>query len=41
MELSGAKQASMSRQHLTEIYHRALLFVNSLLDGIDETRLRP
>jgi hypothetical protein len=39
-ELSGAKQAAMPRERVIELFHRGLLFLNSLMDGINETRLR-
>ncbi len=39
-ELSGAKQATMSRDVLAEYFQRGLLLLNSLMNGIDQTRLR-
>jgi len=38
--LSGAKQAKLSRQQVSELFHQGLVFLNALLDSIDETRLR-
>jgi len=39
-DLSGAKQGDMPRERVNELFHRGLLFLNSLLDGMDESRLR-
>jgi hypothetical protein len=39
--LSGAKQASMSRQQIMTYFQRGLLLLNTLLDGIDASKLRP
>jgi len=39
-DLSAAKQAGMSREQLTELFHRGLLFLNAVLQSIDETLLR-
>jgi hypothetical protein len=39
--LSGAKQSGMGRGQLVEYFHQGLLFLNSLMDSIDESRLRP
>jgi hypothetical protein len=39
-ELSGAKQTDMSRSQLAEFFNRGLLFLNALMDSIDESRLR-
>jgi hypothetical protein len=39
-DLSSAKQAEMSREQLNKQFHRGLLFLNALLDSIDESRLR-
>jgi hypothetical protein len=40
-QLSGAKQAGLHRQQLLEAFSRGVLFLNALLDSIDETRLKP
>ncbi len=40
-ELSKAKQIHMDRVLVTEVFKRGLLFLNALMDGIDETLLRP
>src|SRR2546425_4128039 len=34
-DLSGAKQGDMPRERVNELFHRGLLFLNSLLDGMD------
>jgi len=39
--LSGAKQANFERTQLTESFRQGLLFLNSLLESIDERLLRP
>lgn len=39
-DLSAAKQAEVSRERLTEIFHRGLLLLNALMNSIDEARLR-
>lgn len=39
-QLSGAKQAGMSRDQVSEYFNRGLLFLNALMDSIDETLLR-
>jgi hypothetical protein len=39
-QLSGAKQGSYSRERMMELFHSSLLFLNALLEGIDETKLR-
>lgn len=39
--LSAAKQANMSRERMMELFHEGLLFLNALMDSIDENRLRP
>ncbi len=38
--LSAAKQADVPRERLTQFFHRGLLFLNALMNGIDESRLR-
>jgi hypothetical protein len=40
-ELSGTKQAEMSRAQITAVFHRGLLFLNALMAGIDQNALRP
>ena len=46
-QLSGGKQKAMSGQQVGELFdkavhkHKALVFVNALLRGIDNTRLKP
>jgi hypothetical protein len=40
-ELSGAKQAGMDRQRLMSLIQRGLLLLNGLLEGVDESKLRP
>jgi hypothetical protein len=40
-DLSAAKQAAMTRERQTELFHRGVLILNALLDSIDETLLRP
>ncbi|PYM23226.1 MAG: hypothetical protein DMD78_12530 [Candidatus Rokuibacteriota bacterium] len=40
-QLSGSKQAGIPREHVNELFHRGLLFINSLLESIDESRLKP
>jgi hypothetical protein len=40
-ELSGAKEASMTRQQIMTYFHRGLLLLNTLMDGIDTSKLRP
>jgi hypothetical protein len=39
-DLSGAKQAAVPRERVIERFHRGLLFLNSVMGGIDENRLR-
>lgn len=39
-QLSGAKQDGMSRDQLTECFNRGLLFLNALMDSMDESLLR-
>ncbi len=39
-ELSGAKQAAMTREQQTALFHRGLLVLNTLLQSVDETLLR-
>src|SRR5436309_4662503 len=39
-DLSGAKQAPLPRERVIELFHRGLLFLNSVMGGIDENRLR-
>jgi hypothetical protein len=39
-ELSGAKQAQMSRQWVSELFNQGLTLLNALLESIDETLLR-
>lgn len=39
--LSGAKQAGMSPEKVSELFYQGLAFLNALLDSIDETRLKP
>ena len=39
-ELSGAKQAAMTRDILMQYFNRGLLFLNALMESIDEARLR-
>jgi hypothetical protein len=39
-QLSGAKQGELDRQHLMGLFNRGLLFLNAVLDGIDEGKLR-
>lgn len=38
--LSKAKQAEMSRQELNTLFRRGLLFLNGVMNSIDESRLR-
>jgi hypothetical protein len=40
-QLSGGKQKAMSGQQVGELFDKALVFVNALLRGIDNTRLKP
>ncbi len=40
-QLSGAKQAGMDRTQLMWYFNRGLLFLNALVDSIDESKLRP
>lgn len=39
--LSQAKQAEMPRQEPNDLFRRGLLFLNAVLNSIDESRLRP
>jgi hypothetical protein len=39
-ELSSGKQHDVSREKLNESFHQGLLFLNALLQSIDERRLR-
>jgi hypothetical protein len=39
-ELSGAKQASMTRQQIMKYFQRGLLLLNTLLDRVDGSKLR-
>jgi len=39
-QLSAAKQTRIDREQLMECFNRGLLFLNALLDSIDEGRLR-
>ncbi len=39
-QLSGSKQAYFSRQQLIDFFNRGLIFLNALLESIDEDRLR-
>jgi hypothetical protein len=39
-DLSGAKQGALPRERVIELFHRGLLFLNSVTSGIDESRLR-
>lgn len=39
-ELSGAKQTDLPRHRQTELFHRGLLFLNALMDSLDEGRLK-
>jgi hypothetical protein len=39
-QLSGAKQTGMDRDQLGRFFYRGLLFLNALMDSIDETLLR-
>lgn len=39
-QLSEAKQTTMSRDQMTEFFNRGLLFLNALMDSIDESQLR-
>ena len=39
-QLLGPKQADMERSELAEFFNRGLLFLNALMDSIDESRLR-
>jgi hypothetical protein len=39
-ELSGGKQAAYARDHLQALFIRGTLLLNSLLEGIDENKLR-
>jgi hypothetical protein len=38
--LSGAKQAEMPRPQLNALFHRGLLFLNAVMNSIDESRLK-
>ncbi len=40
-ELSRAKQSGIPRQELTASFNRGVLFLNALMQSIDESRLRP
>jgi hypothetical protein len=40
-QLSGAKQKHKDRDHLAAFFNQGLLFLNALMDSIDESRLRP
>jgi hypothetical protein len=39
-DLAGAKQGRLSRQQVSELFNRGVLFLNALLESIDETKLR-
>jgi hypothetical protein len=39
-DLSGTKQADLPRQQLIKLFHRGLLFLNALMNSVDESRLR-
>jgi len=38
--LSGAKQVQMSDEQVSELFHRAVVFLNALLSSIDERQLK-
>jgi hypothetical protein len=40
-QLSGAKQGGMGRDQLAEFFNQGLLFLNALMDSIDEAKVRP
>lgn len=40
-ELSAAKQAVLDRTQVIALFHRGVLTLNTLLEGIDERKLRP
>jgi hypothetical protein len=40
-ELSGAKQTGMNRQRLMSYFDRGVLFLNALLDSVDDIKLKP
>jgi hypothetical protein len=40
-ELSGGKQHLFTRERQKELFNMAVTIPNALLDGIDETKLRP
>jgi hypothetical protein len=39
--LSGAKQANLSREQVSEVFYQGVTFLNTLLESLDETKLRP
>ncbi len=40
-QLSGAKQTCMDRAQLIGLFNRGLLFLNAMMDSIDESTLKP
>jgi len=40
-ELSGGKQTAYTREHLQSLFLRGTLLLNSLLESIDATKIRP
>ena len=39
--LSGAKQANLSREQVSEVFYQGVTFLNTLLESLDETKLKP
>jgi hypothetical protein len=40
-DLSGAKQTGADRHRLMVLFSRGMLFLNALMDSVDDSKLKP